>query len=348
MKEKIINFYNQNKKLVWIVGGVLVLILVLVLIGGGKQDKWNDILLKDYLPEAKKGKLDIGINDNDSLSLDIEKVPKTYFNEYKNECKKKGFTIDSVEDGNEFEAFNKEGYKLRLYVYSDGDISVDLDAPEKLSEITWPTSGLATLLPTPKSTFGKIITDSSEYFHIQLGKTSKDEYNDYVKACEEKGFTNDYEKEEKYYTATNADNYEITIKYLGNNNIDIYIETSDDDDQTVTENPSSSDTNTNTNTNTEKPSSNDSNMVDGMRKEFKDAMDSYEKFMNEYVAFMKKYNANPSDMGLIADYAKWLSKYSQFVSDFDKWDDEDLNEKESAYYLKVQTRINQKLLEIAD
>ncbi len=29
--------------------------------------------------------------------------------------------------------------------------------------------------------------------------------------------------------------------------------------------------------------------VNGMRKDFKEAMDSYEVFINEYVEFMKKY-----------------------------------------------------------
>ena len=33
---------------------------------------------------------------------------------------------------------------------------------------------------------------------------------------------------------------------------------------------------------------NDGKLVNGMRKDFKEAMDSYEAFMNEYVAFMKK------------------------------------------------------------
>ena len=40
------------------------------------------------------------------------------------------------------------------------------------------------------------------------------------------------------------------------------------------------------------PAENDSSseeMVDGMRVSFKEAMDSYEKFFDEYVAFMKKY-----------------------------------------------------------
>ena len=37
-------------------------------------------------------------------------------------------------------------------------------------------------------------------------------------------------------------------------------------------------------------------------------MDSYEAFVDEYVAFMEKYNNNPSDIGLIADYASYMKK----------------------------------------
>ena len=85
----------------------------------------------------------------------------------------------------------------------------------------------------------------------------------------------------------------------------------------------------------------------GLDPDFKKAMDSYESFMNEYVAFMKKYQANPTDLGLLADYADYMGKYADFVTDFEAWNDEDMNAAETAYYLEVQTRVNKKLLEIA-
>lgn len=90
-------------------------------------------------------------------------------------------------------------------------------------------------------------------------------------------------------------------------------------------------------------------LVDGMRLEFKAAMDSYENFMNEYVNFMKKYMADPSDMSLLMDYADYMSKYSDFVEDFEEWeDDDDMNAAETAYYIDVQARVSKKLLEVAE
>jgi len=81
--------------------------------------------------------------------------------------------------------------------------------------------------------------------------------------------------------------------------------------------------------------------------DFKEAMDSYETFMNDYVEFMKKYQAKPTDLNLLSDYTDYMSKYTKFVSDFEKWENDDLNTEELAYYLDVQTRVTKKLLEVA-
>ena len=69
--------------------------------------------------------------------------------------------------------------------------------------------------------------------------------------------------------------------------------------------------------------------------------------MDEYVAFMKKYKENPSDVSLLMDYAKYVSKYSDMVDKFDKWEDEDLNNEELSYYIEVSSRVTSKLLEVA-
>lgn len=92
----------------------------------------------------------------------------------------------------------------------------------------------------------------------------------------------------------------------------------------------------------------DVQLVDGMRPEFKEAMDSYEAFMNEYCDFMKKYaESDGTDIGLLADYTDYMSKYADVVEDFETWDSEEMNTAETAYYLDIQTRIYKKLLEVS-
>ncbi len=84
-----------------------------------------------------------------------------------------------------------------------------------------------------------------------------------------------------------------------------------------------------------------------LRSDFKEAMDSYENFMNDYAEFMKKYKDNPTDTSLFADYADYMTKYADMVEKFDKWESEDLNDAELAYYIDVQARVSKLLLESA-
>ncbi len=87
---------------------------------------------------------------------------------------------------------------------------------------------------------------------------------------------------------------------------------------------------------------------DRLDPDFKAAMDSYESFIDEYIAFMKKYEASDgTDLSLLADYANYMSKYAAFAEDFDKWEEEDLSTAEASYYIEVQARVAQKLLEAA-
>lgn len=89
-------------------------------------------------------------------------------------------------------------------------------------------------------------------------------------------------------------------------------------------------------------------LVDGMRPEFKDAMDSYEAFYDEYCDILKKYTENPSDMKLLADYTDMLTKSAEMAEKFDDWENDDLNSAELQYYLDVNNRVTQKLLDVVE
>ena len=95
------------------------------------------------------------------------------------------------------------------------------------------------------------------------------------------------------------------------------------------------------------PTETESQQAEGIRSDFKEAMDSYEAFMDEYISIMEKYYANPSDTALLMQYTEYLSKYAEFVSNFEAWNNEELNEAEQAYYLEVQTKVSKKLQEVS-
>ena len=108
-----------------------------------------------------------------------------------------GYTVDSDETGSIYSAYNEEGYKLDLMMLTDY-YSISLDAPEELGDLEWPDSGIAKMLPVPKSKTGKIKEDSSGDFSALVGDTSEDDFKAYVKGCKEKGFDIDYSNGDDY------------------------------------------------------------------------------------------------------------------------------------------------------
>lgn len=339
----------------WFIGLAAIVVIAIVggIIGGnkGKGEKlnWNDIAMGNIIPEPKSTTAQIFTNSNENLSIYIYKTSSSEYSEYVKRCEEKGFTVDENKESDSFEAYNDVGYKLRIsfWSYDDTYMNIDLDAPVQMSEIQWPTSTAGKLLPVPKSTTGKFSYEHDGSFYVYIGNTSTSDYAEYVTACSDKGFNLDYDKGDTYYYADNNDGYHISLKYEGNNTMSISIDSPDGDTTSSTDNTEPSST-----PDTSKPSesaqSNNDKLVDGMRPDFKEAMDSYEEFMNEYVAFMKKYaDSDGTDASILADYATYMGKYADMVDKFDKWESEDMNAAETAYYIDVQTRVSKMLLEVA-
>lgn len=288
----------------------------------------SDIELKEHFPEPSKLYGRIETNRKNLLIIDICNISEKEYKRYINDkVIKFGYDID-LEYKNwdtVYGAFDKDGYSIRI-IYDDIDkeMSITLEAPEEMNELEWPNFGLSTKVPKPKSNYGKIYRDNDESFIVHIGNTSFDEYNEYVKECENKGFIENRSKSEKSYSGTNTDGYEIHLMYIGANVIEISVEPAESND-----------------------SSNITSSEDELREEFKNAMDKYESFIDEYVAFMKKYNdSNGVDIDL-NDYTNYLNKYSEAMEAFEEWEYEDMNDKETSYYAQVQIRTNKKLQEIA-
>ncbi len=87
---------------------------------------------------------------------------------------------------------------------------------------------------------------------------------------------------------------------------------------------------------------------DGIRQEFKEAMDSYEAFYTEYCDFMESYSENPADLTLLTQYADMLAKAEEMNEAFEAWDEDDLSSEELKYYLDVNNRVMKMLVDVAD
>ncbi len=328
----------------FIVIAAIALLTIISSISGGSQTvkiKWTDMVLGSQLPKPPANKGEIHANSADELRIDIKNISGKQYDDYVEACKSKGFTVDAESNSSTYNAYNAEGYKLSLSHFgSDADLSIKLEKPMEMSTITWPTGKAGSQLPAPKSTTGKFSYEYDDHFRVYVGETSRADYEQYAADCAAAGFNIDYDKGDSYYRADNAAGYHISLKYEGNSIMSVEISAPKGDDAS-TSTPAADPA-----PDTAEPK--DTNLVNGMRKDFKDAMDSYEAFMDEYVAFMKKYSDNPSDVSLLADYARYMSKYGDMVDKFNKWESEDLNDAELAYYMDVQTRVNQKLLAVAN
>ena len=339
-----------------------VLIFPIISTGGGqtstKSEKiiWNDIAMHEVLPEPTNNSGRILTNNEKDLSVYIDNSSREDFSKYVEACKGKGFTVESKKDTNSYDAYNSDGYKLRLYYYENGkEYNIDLDAPMELKENAWVSTPLSQLLPEPESKLGRVDSNSEKYFTYYAGKISKDAYSSYANSVLNAGFNKDYYSGDTNFYGTNADGYKANVSYEGNNIMKVSITAPDNKTKTETTQTQTEESKVETPAKTEepkkettKPSENKSSSHTGLSKEFKEAMDSYEAFIDEYCSFMKKYaNSNGTDTTLSADYAKYTSKLADAEKKFDKWEDEEMNDEETAYYKQVQTRVNQKLLEAA-
>ena len=248
---------------------------------------------------------------------------------------------------------------------------------DTFSTIVWSDSKLAQMLPVPESNFGLIEYDREDLLEIDIGSTTQEQYETYLNNCKEKGFTENYDRgtdyyNHPYYRAENTDGYQLELEYHKSDSNSEYRPMKDTmtvtlrapyDKETVSEyvnkmedsNEKLTDVSADTCSNaeseseskTEGKSESKAESYDGKATpSFKETMDSYEKFFDEYIDFIKKYSDNPDDLSLLSEYVEYLNKYSEYISALSAIDSSTLTVADYAYYMEVYTRILKKLEEI--
>lgn len=218
------------------------------------------------------------------------------------------------------------------------------ETEEQITNISWPSHGIGKDVPQPdiNPLMGYYNWEEADSFSVNVANITKDVYDKYINACLDAGFDIDYQKSETTYWGDNADGYHLTTS-LEDGMLLICVQNYHLDDESTTETIAETEapaTESKTESTTEASESSDE-----IRPATKEALDAYETFMNDYVDFMKKYNDNPSDSELLKEYADYMTKYADFTDKFNKMED-DLNDAELSYYLKVQARVLDKLSEV--
>ncbi|NHM14632.1 DUF6591 domain-containing protein [Xiamenia xianingshaonis] len=86
----------------------------------------------------------------------------------------------------------------------------------------------------------------------------------------------------------------------------------------------------------------------GVTPEFKETMDGYEAFFDEYCEFMQAYNDGSPTAEMIAEYASMMTRYAETTAKVEAIDEGSLSTADYAYYVEVMARVDQKLLTVAD
>lgn len=312
-----------------------------------EQIDWDSIYLSDVLPVPPKTVGKIVVNTRTSLSVWVNDISHEEYMSYIVACADAGFAIDVENSSTSYEAYNADGYNLRvLYLEFSEELTINVDEPRKVLPFEWPTNGAGSLLPKPPSLEGNVVQDSASSYRVYVANITKENYASYVRSCETAGFTVNYDKGEDSYKALNAAGYELTLRYVGFNTMEVYIK--EPENLTVptnTTDPTYEPTSPTTQPTEPSGSSIDFSLVS---PEFKEAMDSYEEFFDEYVTFMNNYTSSDDPVSMMNDYTQYMQQYAKTMQELSEINSDELSAIDYAYYVEVQARISMKLLEIGN
>lgn len=188
---------------------------------------WGDILLNEYAPEPIMTSARVMTNSREKFYIYDIKCSRNDYYDYVNTCKKFGYDYEIIEeDETSFEAYNKDGCRIQaIYITT---LAIEVNAPMEMSQIEWPNSDIAELIPQPKSLYGKIEWEHDYGFVIYIGNTTLSDYEEYVNSVYNSGFNIDYSKGDTYFWADNADGYHVSIDYEGFNTMFVRIDEPDE------------------------------------------------------------------------------------------------------------------------
>lgn len=249
---------------------------------------------------------------------------------------------------------------------SDANTDINTTVSESEDNIKY-----ADLLPVTEDYFKNgevtiIEPDGGSQYYFRVTNFTDDEYEAYVEACKAAGFDDvhyegDIGTDNKMYLAYALDRkyyLDITTNHEINA-VDISCRIVDEPKTTETESTQATETEVTEATETESTENNTTTSTDtesstqtetavsstDIRPEFKEAMDSYEAFFDEYCEFMKKYNESDDTTSLLVDYASYMVKYTDTMQKMNNISEDELTDAEVAYYTEVSARISAKLIE---
>lgn len=206
------------------IGVVATLIIAVCIIGGIKNSiKHNTkLVLPDAMPysllpmyEPMYG--EITSDNEDKLKISLYQTDAAVYDSYVQGCVDNGFVVDAEKKTASYKAYNETGYHITVTYNKKATISVVIESPMDFHKITWPTSGVAALIPAPPSVMGSISTNSASSFTAYIANITREQYDAYVDTCMGCGFDIDYNRYDDSFNAENKEGIDISLLYRGGN-----------------------------------------------------------------------------------------------------------------------------------
>lgn len=187
-----------------------------------KDIDFSTIVLGSHLPKTDLNRGMVHRNNYVDASVEFFKVKKGDYNDYVQAAIEAGYVIESADYGQSYVGYNEEGYCIHVS-FKHGYLSVFLEAPWIFEQIEWPDSDLASRLPIPKSLSARRWADTDGLFKVFLEHMTREDLEEYIVACRNKGFVLNEKRMDEDFLAFNEEGYKLELKYEGFNRISIAI-----------------------------------------------------------------------------------------------------------------------------
>ena len=213
----------------------IIILLAIIILALLRDGTFNSILvqhkpliipdteLSRLIPPIDGAKGTVVVNNSSYFTIECYGISNEEFENYKYICKNSGFTIDCESTGSLFDAYNEDGYNIRI-TYYNSEMDIHITNKMDMNNFVWPDSQIAALVPVPKSNYGNISSSSETCLIVYIGNTTVEDYKEYIYACMEKGFDNNISQREFSYHADNDDGFEIIVEYRGYNTMFLRID----------------------------------------------------------------------------------------------------------------------------
>ena len=215
----------RNKRVIAVF--IIIIAIIFVAFRAGVFDKiakinstihLPDTELSQELPETDLNKGEVTYSDDDSLYLKYYNISEQDYENYKNLCKKSGYTIDSENTTFSYKAYNSDGYKISVSYYSSfSEISVQIYNRLELKNTVWPSTNLAQTIPMPSEIYGKVELSTNSILQVYVGKISSETFDSLIEDCIKQGYNQDIEQNKQQFSAKDNNDNQLKIEYEGNN-----------------------------------------------------------------------------------------------------------------------------------